>query len=155
MTAVIVCVTGQHREMVAPLLGLFDMVPEYDLAVMSADQSLNGLVSRVIDGLDAVITEALPDRILVHGDTATAMAAALAGFQRKIPVAHVEAGLRTYDLTSPWPEEMNRRAPVARECPGVGATSVNLPASEHRTNGRKALRPGLGSLRRRAVSLCR
>ena len=104
-----VCVTGQHREMIAPVLQLFDIVPDYDLAIMSADQSLNGIVSRVIGGLDEVITRARPDRILVHGDTATAMAAALAGFQRKIPVAHVEAGLRTYDLDSPWPEEMNRR----------------------------------------------
>ena len=104
-----VCITGQHREMIAPVLELFDIVPDYDLAIMSADQSLNGIVSRVIGGLDEVIERAQPDRILVHGDTATAMAAALAGFQRKIPVAHVEAGLRTYDLTSPWPEEMNRR----------------------------------------------
>ena len=104
-----VCITGQHREMIAPVLELFDIVPDYDLAIMSADQSLNGIVSRVIGGLDEVIERAKPDRILVHGDTATAMAAALAGFQRKISVAHVEAGLRTYDLTSPWPEEMNRR----------------------------------------------
>ena len=104
-----VCITGQHREMIAPVLELFDIVPDYDLAIMSADQSLNGIVSRVIGGLDEVIEREKPDRILVHGDTATAMAAALAGFQRKIPVAHVEAGLRTYDLTSPWPEEMNRR----------------------------------------------
>jgi UDP-N-acetylglucosamine 2-epimerase (non-hydrolysing) len=95
--------------MIAPVLELFDIEPDYDLAIMSADQTLNGIVSRVIGGLDEVITRARPDRILVHGDTATAMAAALAGFQRKIPVAHVEAGLRTYDLTSPWPEEMNRR----------------------------------------------
>lgn len=105
----LVCITGQHREMIAPVLELFDIEPDYDLAIMSADQTLNGIVSRVIGGLDEVITRARPDRILVHGDTATAMAAALAGFQRKIPVAHVEAGLRTYDLTSPWPEEMNRR----------------------------------------------
>lgn len=104
-----VCITGQHREMIAPVLELFGIAPDYDLAIMSADQSLNGIVSRVIGGLDEVIERAQPDRILVHGDTATAMAAALAGFQRKIPVAHVEAGLRTYDLTSPWPEEMNRR----------------------------------------------
>ena len=95
--------------MIAPVLELFDIAPDYDLAIMSANQSLNGIVSRVISGLDEVIERAKPDRILVHGDTATAMAAALAGFQRKIPVAHVEAGLRTYDLTSPWPEEMNRR----------------------------------------------
>lgn len=95
--------------MIDPVLDLFGIAPDYDLAVMSADQSLNGIVSRVIGGLDDVIVRAKPDRIVVHGDTATAMAAALAGFQRKIPVAHVEAGLRTYDLASPWPEEMNRR----------------------------------------------
>lgn len=104
-----VCITGQHRDMIAPVLELFDITPDYDLAIMSTDQTLNGIVSRVISGLDDVIARARPDRILVHGDTATAMAAALAGFQRKIPVAHIEAGLRTYDLTSPWPEELNRR----------------------------------------------
>ncbi|WP_061147436.1 non-hydrolyzing UDP-N-acetylglucosamine 2-epimerase [Caballeronia arvi] len=105
----IVCVTGQHRSMLKQVLDLFDIVPHYDLALMSENQSLNGLASRLIASLDEVIAKEKPDRVLVHGDTTTATAAALAAFHRRVPVAHVEAGLRTRNLQQPWPEEMNRR----------------------------------------------
>ncbi|SAL81612.1 UDP-N-acetylglucosamine 2-epimerase [Caballeronia choica] len=105
----VVCVTGQHRSMLQQVLDLFDIVPDYDLAVMSENQTLNGLASRVIASLDTVIEKEAPSRVLVHGDTTTATAAALAAFHRRVPVGHVEAGLRTRDMHSPWPEEMNRR----------------------------------------------
>ncbi|WP_250494244.1 UDP-N-acetylglucosamine 2-epimerase (non-hydrolyzing) [Caballeronia sp. GAWG1-1] len=105
----IVCVTGQHRSMLQQALDLFDIAPQYDLAVMSENQSLNGLAARLIGAIDNVIEEEKPCRILVHGDTTTATAGALAAFHRRVPVAHVEAGLRTGDMTRPWPEEMNRR----------------------------------------------
>ncbi|SAK81330.1 UDP-N-acetylglucosamine 2-epimerase [Caballeronia hypogeia] len=105
----VVCVTGQHRSMLQQVLDLFDITPQYDLAVMSENQTLNGLASRLIAGIDEVITREEPDRVLVHGDTTTATAAALAAFHRQVPVGHVEAGLRTGDMQRPWPEEMNRR----------------------------------------------
>jgi UDP-N-acetylglucosamine 2-epimerase (non-hydrolysing) len=105
----VVCVTGQHRSMLQQVLDLFDIAPDYDLAVMSENQTLNGLASRVIASLDTVIEKEAPSRVLVHGDTTTATAAALAAFHRRVPVGHVEAGLRTRDMHSPWPEEMNRR----------------------------------------------
>jgi UDP-N-acetylglucosamine 2-epimerase (non-hydrolysing) len=105
----LVCVTGQHRHMLDQVLKLFGIVADYDLSLMTPDQTLNGLASRAVAAIDAVLGEVRPDRVLVHGDTTTAMAAALAAFHRRIPVGHVEAGLRTYDLTQPWPEEMNRR----------------------------------------------
>ncbi|SAK49954.1 UDP-N-acetylglucosamine 2-epimerase [Caballeronia temeraria] len=105
----IVCVTGQHRSMLQQVLDLFDITPHHDLAIMSENQSLNGLASRIIASVDDVITAEQPDRVLVHGDTTTATAAALAAFHRQVPVAHVEAGLRTGDMSKPWPEEMNRR----------------------------------------------
>ena len=104
----VVCVTGQHREMLQQVLDLFHIRPDHDLQLMTRDQSLNGLVAKAISAVDAVLAEVRPDRVLVHGDTSTAMAAALAAFHRHIPVAHVEAGLRTFDLSQPWPEEMNR-----------------------------------------------
>lgn len=104
----IVCVTGQHREMLEQVLSLFRIRPDHDLQIMTRDQSLNGLVAKAIGAVDAVLADIRPDRVLVHGDTSTAMAAALAAFHRHIPVAHVEAGLRTFDLSQPWPEEMNR-----------------------------------------------
>ncbi|TNB49401.1 UDP-N-acetylglucosamine 2-epimerase (non-hydrolyzing) [Martelella lutilitoris] len=103
------CVTGQHRAMLDQVLDLFDITPDYDLAVMAPNQTLNSLTSRVITGLDAVLEEVRPDCVLVHGDTTSAMAASLAAFHRGIKIGHVEAGLRTYDLSRPWPEEMNRR----------------------------------------------
>ncbi|TKC88800.1 UDP-N-acetylglucosamine 2-epimerase (non-hydrolyzing) [Trinickia terrae] len=104
-----VCVTGQHREMLKQVLQLFQIEPDCDLALMTGNQTLNGLASRLIASLDEVLAARRPDRILVHGDTATACAAAIAAFHRGIPVGHVEAGLRTGNLMQPWPEEMNRR----------------------------------------------
>ncbi|MGF1446556.1 MAG: non-hydrolyzing UDP-N-acetylglucosamine 2-epimerase [Pikeienuella sp.] len=105
-----VCLTGQHREMLAPILRAFAIHADHDLALMRPGQSLNALVARAIAALDPVLEAEMPDRVLVHGDTSTALAAALAAFHRRIPVGHVEAGLRTGDLARPWPEEMNRRA---------------------------------------------
>ncbi|WP_338078941.1 non-hydrolyzing UDP-N-acetylglucosamine 2-epimerase [Collimonas pratensis] len=105
----LVCVTGQHRLMLQQVLDLFDIQVDYSLDVMQPDQTLNGLSARLLGLLDPVLEATRPDRILVHGDTTTAMIAALAAFHRRIPVAHVEAGLRTGDLSQPWPEEMNRR----------------------------------------------
>lgn len=105
----LVCITGQHRAMLDQVMALFDIHPDHDLDVMVANQSLNGLCARLFARLDALYEQVQPDRVLVHGDTSTALAAALAAFHRRIPVAHVEAGLRTGDLQQPWPEEMNRR----------------------------------------------
>ena len=105
----LVCVTGQHREMLNQVLQLFGIVPDFDLSLMMSNQTLNTLSARALGALDAVLEELRPDRMLVHGDTTTAMAASLSAFHRRIPVGHVEAGLRTYDLSRPWPEEMNRR----------------------------------------------
>ena len=105
----IVCVSGQHRSMLEQVLALFDIRPRYDLALMTANQTLNGLASRLIFSFDDVLAQERPDYVLVHGDTTTACAAALAAFHRRVRVGHVEAGLRTGDLSSPWPEEMNRR----------------------------------------------
>lgn len=105
----IVCVTGQHREMLAQVLDLFEIVPNYDLAIMQQGQDLYDVTSRVLLGMRDVLKEAQPDLVLVHGDTTTSTAAALAAFYEHIPVGHVEAGLRTHDIYSPWPEEMNRQ----------------------------------------------
>ncbi|ATQ43996.1 non-hydrolyzing UDP-N-acetylglucosamine 2-epimerase [Caulobacter mirabilis] len=105
----IVCTTGQHRQMLDQMLGAFGVTPDVDLGVMTQGQSLNALTGQILTTLDGVLEQTKPDRVLVHGDTATAMAASLAAFHRRIPVGHVEAGLRTYDLQKPWPEEMNRR----------------------------------------------
>ncbi|RFU48101.1 non-hydrolyzing UDP-N-acetylglucosamine 2-epimerase [Paraburkholderia sp. DHOC27] len=105
----VVCVTGQHQSMLNQVLDLFSIVPHYDLKLMTGNQTLNGLASRLLASLDDVLAAAQPDRVLVHGDTTTASAAALAAFHRRIPIGHVEAGLRTGNLMQPWPEEMNRR----------------------------------------------
>lgn len=105
----LVCVTGQHREMLDQVLRLFELDPDFDLGLMARNQGLNSLAGGALVALDAVLAEVRPDRVLVHGDTTTAMAAALAAFHRRIPVGHVEAGLRTYDLSQPFPEELNRR----------------------------------------------
>jgi UDP-N-acetylglucosamine 2-epimerase len=102
------CVTGQHREMLDPLLALFDIVPEIDLALMQPGQDLAHITSTALNGITGAIDRFLPDWVIVQGDTGTAFAGALAAFYRKIPVAHVEAGLRTGDIHSPWPEEANR-----------------------------------------------
>lgn len=104
----IVCVTGQHREMLDQVLDLFQIVPDYDLDIMMPNQDLYDVTSKVLMGMRNVVREAKPDVVLVHGDTTTSMAAALAAFYQQIPVAHVEAGLRTGNVYSPWPEEMNR-----------------------------------------------
>ncbi|WP_345813645.1 UDP-N-acetylglucosamine 2-epimerase (non-hydrolyzing) [Paraburkholderia sp. PREW-6R] len=105
----IVCVTGQHQQMLDQVLDLFAIEPHHNLALMTGNQTLNGLASRLIAALEDVLAAVAPDRVLVHGDTTTASAAALAAFHRRIPVGHVEAGLRTGNLMQPWPEEMNRR----------------------------------------------
>lgn len=105
----IVCVTGQHREMLDQVLKIFDIIPDYDLNIMKQGQDLYDVTSRVLLGMRDVLKETLPDVVLVHGDTTTSTAAALAAFYQQIPVGHVEAGLRTYDIYSPWPEEMNRQ----------------------------------------------
>ena len=104
----IVCVTAQHREMLDSALEFFGVKPDYDLNIMKRAQTLTGITSDVIVGLESVLSEAEPDIVLVHGDTTTSFAAALAAFYAKIPVGHVEAGLRTYDRYSPFPEEINR-----------------------------------------------
>jgi len=105
----IVCVTGQHREMLDQVLDIFDINPEYDLNIMQQGQDLYDITSKVLYGMRDVLDEAKPDVVLVHGDTTTSTSAALAAFYRQIPVGHVEAGLRTHDIYSPWPEEMNRQ----------------------------------------------
>ena len=105
----VVCVTAQHREMLDSVLKLFDITPDRDLAIMRPDQSLNALLARAIASLDEAMADIKPDLVLVQGDTATALAGAIAAFMRRVPVGHVEAGLRTGSLDHPWPEEANRR----------------------------------------------
>lgn len=105
----LVCVTGQHREMLDQVLRLFEITPDYDLNIMKQGQDLYDITSRVLLGMREVLKDTCPDVVLVHGDTTTSVAAALAAFYQQIPVAHVEAGLRTYNIYSPWPEEMNRQ----------------------------------------------
>ena len=105
----VVCVTGQHREMLDQVLNIFDITPDYDLNIMKQGQDLYDVTARVLIGMRDVLRETQPDVVLVHGDTTTSMAAALAAFYQQIPVGHVEAGLRTYNMYSPWPEEMNRQ----------------------------------------------
>ena len=105
----IVCVTGQHRQMLDQVLRLFEITPDYDLNIMKQGQDLYDVTSRVLLGMRDVLQESNPDLVLVHGDTTTSTAAALAAFYRQIPVGHVEAGLRTHNIYSPWPEEMNRQ----------------------------------------------
>ena len=132
------CTTGQHREMLAPVLDAFGIRPDHDLALMRPGQSLNALAARAVAALDPVLEAEAPDRVLVHGDTTTAMAAALAAFHRRIPVGHVEAGLRTGDLARPWPEEANRRVIDAV------ADQLYAPTPAARDN---LLAEGLGSRR--------
>jgi len=105
----VVCVTGQHREMLDQVLAIFDVQPDYDLNIMKRGQDLTDVTARVLTGLRDVFKECRPDVVLVHGDTTTSTAGALAAFYAQIPVGHVEAGLRTHNLLSPWPEEMNRQ----------------------------------------------
>ena len=108
-----VCITAQHREMLDQVLSIFEITPDWDLDIMKPGQDLYDVTSRVLLGLRGVLAEFQPDAVLVHGDTATAMATSIAAYYRQIPIGHVEAGLRTYDLYSPWPEEINRQI-VAR-----------------------------------------
>ena len=105
----VVCVTGQHREMLDQVLHIFDVRPDYDLNIMKQGQDLTDVTARVLTGLREVFRECCPDIVLVHGDTTTSAAGALAAFYAQIPVGHVEAGLRTHNIHSPWPEEMNRQ----------------------------------------------
>ena len=105
----IVCVTGQHREMLDQVLDIFDIKPDYDLNIMKQGQDLYDVTSRVLLGMRDVLKQVRPDIVLVHGDTTTSTAAALATFYQQIPVGHIEAGLRTHNIYSPWPEEMNRQ----------------------------------------------
>lgn len=105
----IVCVTGQHREMLDQVLDIFDIRPDYDLDIMKQGQDLYDVTARVLTGMRDVLKKSHPDVVLVHGDTTTSTAAALAAFYQQIPVGHVEAGLRTHNIYSPWPEEMNRQ----------------------------------------------
>ena len=104
----IICVTGQHREMLDQVLHLFDIKPDFDLNIMKQGQDLYDVTARVLVGMRDVLKETQPDVVLVHGDTTTSTASALAAFYQQIPVGHVEAGLRTHNIYSPWPEEMNR-----------------------------------------------
>ncbi|MGE4548505.1 MAG: non-hydrolyzing UDP-N-acetylglucosamine 2-epimerase [Intestinibacillus sp.] len=108
-TESVVCVTAQHRQMLDQVLEIFNIRPDYDLDIMEASQTLSRITEKSLHGLDEVLKQAQPDMVLVHGDTSTTFAGALAAFYHKIPVGHVEAGLRTYDKYSPFPEEMNRR----------------------------------------------
>lgn len=105
----IVCVTGQHRQMLDQVLDIFDITPDYDLNIMKQGQDLYDVTSNVLLGMRMVLREVKPDVVLVHGDTTTSMATALAAFYQQIPIGHVEAGLRTYNIYSPWPEELNRQ----------------------------------------------
>lgn len=124
----IVCVTGQHREMLQQVLDIFDIVPEHDLAIMQQGQDLYDVTSRVLLGMRNVLLATNPDMVLVHGDTTTSTAAALAAFYQQIPVGHVEAGLRTHNIYSPWPEEMNR------QLTGRIASMHFAPTTESRAN---------------------
>ena len=104
-----ICVTGQHREMLDQVLKLFDICPDYDLNIMQPGQDLYDITSRILINLRDILQQSKPDLVLVHGDTTTSMAAALAAFYQQIPVGHIEAGLRTHQPYNPWPEEMNRQ----------------------------------------------
>lgn len=123
-----VCVTAQHRQMLDQVLEVFEIIPDYDLNIMAPDQDLYDITSKVLLGLRDILKVFCPDIVLVHGDTTTSMAASLAAFYRQIAVGHVEAGLRTYNLLSPWPEEMNRQV-TDRIC-----TYYFAPTEESRRN---------------------
>ncbi len=131
----IVCVTGQHREMLDQVLRIFDIIPDYDLNIMKNGQDLYDVTTRVLLGMRDVLEKCHPDLVLVHGDTTTSTAVAIAAFYQQIPVAHVEAGLRTYNIYSPWPEELNRQltsriaeynfAPTQLSCENLLKENVN------------------------------
>jgi len=138
-----VCVTAQHREMLDQVLGLFEITPEYDLDLMKPGQKLSDVTSGILKGMESVLDDFKPDVVLVHGDTATTFATALAAYYKQIPVGHVEAGLRTGDLYSPWPEEGNRRLTGAitryhfapTETSKQNLLSENVPASDISVTG--------------------
>ncbi|MEG0323808.1 MAG: UDP-N-acetylglucosamine 2-epimerase (non-hydrolyzing), partial [Raoultibacter sp.] len=125
-----VCVTGQHREMLDQVLDIFDIVPDYDLAIMKPGQTLGLITTSVIEKMEPVLEQEAPDIVLVHGDTTTSMATALASFYRQVPVGHVEAGLRTYDRYSPFPEEINRKIISALATYHFAPTETNRLALE-------------------------
>ncbi|WP_339826670.1 UDP-N-acetylglucosamine 2-epimerase (non-hydrolyzing), partial [uncultured Arenimonas sp.] len=139
----LVCVTAQHRQMLDQVLDLFGLVPDDDLDLMAPGQSLPDLFARILTGMSTVLEARRPDLVLVHGDTSTTLATALAAFYARVPVGHVEAGLRTGDLQAPWPEEANRRltapittlhfAPTARSRDNLLAE--NLPAGSIHVTG--------------------
>ena len=120
-----ICVTAQHREMLDQILSVFSLTPKYDLNLMSQNQSLEHIVYKVMVGLEKILKDFRPDYVLVHGDTSTSFAAALASFYQKIPVVHIEAGLRTNNLFSPWPEEANRRLTAVLAKYHIAATKLN------------------------------
>ena len=105
-----VCLTGQHKEMLEQVMSLFEIQAEYNLQIMKKNQTLSMITSDILNGLDSIFEKEQPDLVLVHGDTSSSFAAALAAFYHHIPVGHVEAGLRTYNMQSPYPEEFNRQA---------------------------------------------
>lgn len=129
----VVCVTGQHREMLDQVLDIFEVKPDYDLNIMKPGQDLTDVTARVLTGMRDVLTEAKPDVVLVHGDTTTSTAAALAAFYQQIPVGHVEAGLRTHNIYSPWPEEMNRQ--ITGRLSAFNFSPTKLSESNLRTEG--------------------
>ena len=133
-TESIVCVTAQHREMLDQVLDIFKIKPDYDLNIMQPRQTLATITEKSLHGLDEVLDRLQPDIVLVHGDTSTTFAGALAAFYHKIPVGHVEAGLRTYDKYSPFPEEMNRKLdrPASRRC------TLRRPRATARTSSARA-----------------
>ena len=106
----VVCVTGQHRQMLDQVLDAFGVTPDYDLSVMKDKQTLFDITTNILNGIGGVLDEVKPDVVLVHGDTSTTFVTALACFHKQIPIGHVEAGLRTYNIYSPYPEEFNRQA---------------------------------------------
>ncbi|WP_123342909.1 non-hydrolyzing UDP-N-acetylglucosamine 2-epimerase [Pseudomonas brassicacearum] len=124
----LICVTGQHQSMLKQVLDLFDLKADFTLDVMTPHQTLNSLTAALYSAIDPVLEQTRPDRVLVHGDTTSAMVASMAAFHRRIPVGHVEAGLRTGDIYSPWPEEMNRR------CIDLSADLLFAPTGQSRDN---------------------
>lgn len=130
----IVCVTAQHREMLDSVLNMFDIKPQYDLDIMSKGQTIIDISNKVLTGVDKAIKESIPDIVLVHGDTSTTLNGALAAFYNKIPVGHVEAGLRSYDIYSPFPEEANRR---------LTCVITNLHFAPTKTNEKNLLSEGV------------
>ncbi len=123
-----ICITGQHQSMLQQVLDMFELKADYSLDVMRPDQTLNSLTAALYAAIDPILDEMKPDRVLVHGDTTSAMVAAMSAFHRRIPIGHVEAGLRTGDIRQPWPEEMNRR------CIDLISDHLFAPTAESRRN---------------------